>query len=45
MSALYALVCVGLVVALGQIGMSWAVAGVALCASATVALCWLAARP
>lgn len=45
MSALYALACVGFVVALAHISMSWAVTGVALCAFATVALCWLAGRP
>jgi hypothetical protein len=45
MSALYAFACVGLVIALGQIGVSWAVGGVAVCAFTTLALCWLAGRP
>jgi hypothetical protein len=45
MSAFYAFACVGLVLALGYIGVSWALAGVAFCVFATIALCWLAGRP
>jgi hypothetical protein len=45
MSAWYLFVCVGLIVALGYIDVSWAGAGAALCVFATVALCWLAGRP
>jgi hypothetical protein len=45
MSALYLFVCVGLIIGLGYIGMSWAVAGVAMCLFATAALCWISGRP
>jgi hypothetical protein len=42
MSALYIFACVALIVALGYIGVSWAVAGAGLCVFATIALCWVA---
>jgi hypothetical protein len=44
MSALYIIVCVALIVTLGYIGLSWAVAGAGLCVFATIALCWVAGR-
>jgi hypothetical protein len=44
MSALYLFACVALVVALGYIGVSWAVAGAGLCVFATIALCWVVGR-
>jgi hypothetical protein len=44
MTALYIFACVGLIVALGYIGVSWAVAGAGLCVFATIALCWIAGR-
>ena len=42
MSALYILACVALIVGLGYIGVSWALAGAGLCVFATIALCWAA---
>jgi hypothetical protein len=42
MSAFYIFACVALIVALGYIGVSWAVAGAGLCVFATIALCWVA---
>jgi hypothetical protein len=44
MSALYLLACVALIVTLGYIGVSWAVAGAGLCVLATIALCLAAGR-
>jgi hypothetical protein len=41
MSALYVFACVVLIVALGYIGVSWAVAGAGLCVFATIALAGL----
>jgi hypothetical protein len=43
MSALFIFACLALVVALGYIGLSWAVAGAGLCVFATIALFWVAA--
>jgi len=42
MSALYIFACVALIVALGYIGVSWAVTGAGVCVFATIALCWVA---
>jgi hypothetical protein len=44
MSALHIFACVALIIALGYIGVSWAVAGVGLCVFATIALCWVVGR-
>jgi hypothetical protein len=44
MSALYILACVALIVALGYIGVSWAVTGAGLCVFATIALCLVVGR-
>ena len=44
MTALYIFTCVALIIALGYIGVSWAVAGVALCVFATITLYWVVGR-
>jgi hypothetical protein len=42
MSVLYIFACVALIVALGYIGVSWAVVGSGLCVFAAIVLCWAA---
>jgi hypothetical protein len=45
MRALHVFACVGLVVALGYIGVSWAVAGAGLCVFAAIALVCVCRSP
>ena len=45
MSAVHVFACVGLIVALGYFGVSWAVAGLGLCVFATIALVLVCRSP